>query len=132
MGRRSSQGVKGFRPGKEPPQLRKHAAKQQLGDLNAAQERMVDLFAERTPEESKKMLASWRLASLVAGIVLSVLTVAALAWTPVAGIVVGVLATAAFFLHLRLRSQREALEAMADAVSKRGPKGRGRKGRRGA
>lgn len=130
MGRRSSPGVKGFRPGKEPPQLRKRAAKQQLGDLNAAQERMVDLFSERTPEESRKMLAKWRTMSLAAGVALSVLTVVALMWTPIAGVIVGILATVAFFLHLRLRAQREALEAMADAVSKGGNKS-GRSRRRG-
>lgn len=108
--------MKGFRPGKEPPQLRKQAARQQFGDMNAAQERMVSLFAERTPAESRKMLAAWRTMSLVAGIVLSVLTVLAWSWTWIAGAVVGLLATVAFFIHLRLRAQREALEAMADAV----------------
>lgn len=109
--------MKGFRPGKEPKQLRKQAAKQQFGDMNAAQERMVDLFADRTPEESKKLLASWRMWSLVAGIVLSALSMWAWSWTWIAGVIVGALAAGAFFVHFRMRAQRGALEAMAETVA---------------
>ncbi len=63
MGRRRGQtqapGVKGFRPGKAPAAIRKKQAKAQMGDMNAAQERMVDLFADRTPEESRKLISKW-------------------------------------------------------------------------
>lgn len=112
--------MKGFRPGKEPPQLRKRAAKQQFGEMNAAQERLLELFAERSPEESRTLLARWRAWTLGAGIVLSVLSVFAWTWTWIAGLPVAVLAAVSFFIHLRLRSQREALEAMADAVARGG------------
>lgn len=128
MGRRSrgreAQRVKGFRPGREPAHLRKRAAKEQFGEMNAAQERMVELFADRTPEESRKLLGRWRTMTLALGVALSALAVLAWRWTPVAGVVVAVLAAGAFLVHLRLRAQREALEAMADAASG------GRRGRR--
>ncbi len=68
MGRRRGQGpqqqIKGFRPGKEPPGLRKAHAKKQFGDMNAAQERMVELFAERSPEESRKLISRWKTGAL--------------------------------------------------------------------
>jgi hypothetical protein len=89
MGRRRGQGpqqsMKGFRPGKEPPELRKAHAKKQFGDLNAGQERMVELFAERSPEESRKLISRWKMGALVAGVLLSVLTVLAWMWTWIAG-----------------------------------------------
>lgn len=109
--------MRGFRPGKEPKQLRKRAAKQQFGEMNAAQERMLELFSERTPEESRRLLARWRLWSLVGGVILSALSVAAWSWNWIAGLVVGVLAAGVFFVHLRMRAQRAGLEAMADAAA---------------
>lgn len=121
MGRRRGQGpqqqVKGFRPGKEPPGLRKAHAKNQFGDLNPAQERMVELFAERTPEESRKLISRWTTGAFVAGVVLSVLTVLAWMWTWIAGAIVGVVAGLVFFLYFRLRAQRAQFEQMADAVA---------------
>lgn len=117
MGRRSRNRVKGFRPGKEPPHLRKQAARQQFADLSPAQERMVELFSDRSPQESRAMLAQWRRLSLGAAIALLLLAIAAWWWTPIAGVVVGLAAVAAGFIHLRLRLQRAALESMADAVA---------------
>jgi Flp pilus assembly protein TadB len=121
MGRRRGQGpqqqIKGFRPGKEPPGLRKAHAKKQFGDLNRAQERMVELFAERSPEESRKLISRWTTGAFGAGVVLSVLTVLAWTWTWIAGAIVGVLAGLVFFLYFRLRAQRTQFEEMADAVA---------------
>lgn len=121
MGRRRGQGpqqhMKGFRPGKEPPELRKAHAKKQFGDMNAAQERMVELFAERSPEESRKLISRWKTGAFIAGVVLSVLAVLAWMWTWVAGAIVGVLAGIIFFVYLRLRSQTAQLEQMADTVA---------------
>ena len=120
--RRGQQGspppMKGFRPGKAPAQLRKRAAKQQFGEMNAMQERMVDLFADRSPEEARSMLGRWRTGSLIAGIVLSILTVLAWSWSWIAGLIVGILASLTLFAHLRLRAQRAQLEQMAEMVSK--------------
>ena len=131
MVRRQGQGpqrhVKGFRPGKEPPELRKRHVRQQFGEMNAAQERLVGLFAERTPDESRALLRRWRITAMAAAIVLAVLAVALFFWSVVAGVIVAILAGIAFFLWDRLRRQREAFEAMADAVS--GRAGRKRRGR---
>lgn len=128
MGRRRGQGpppqMKGFRPGKEPPQLRKKMAKQQFGEMNAAQERMVELFAERTPQESRALIARWKRGALLVGIVLSVLAVVLGLWSWIAGSIVAILAAVAFFAFLRLRSQQAGLEAMADAVAGRGARRR--------
>jgi Flp pilus assembly protein TadB len=121
MGRRRGQGpqqsMKGFRPGKEPPALRKAHAKKQFGDLNAGQERMVELFAERSPEESRKLISRWKTGALVAGVLLSVLTVLAWMWTWIAGGIVGLLAVVVFFVYFRLRAQTAQLQQMADTVA---------------
>lgn len=121
MGRRRGQvpqqHVKGFRPGKEPPELRKAHAKKQFGDMNAAQERMVELFAERSPAQSRKLISRWKTGAFIAGVVLSILTVLAWMWTWIAGVIVGVLAGAIFFVYFRLRAQTAQLEQMADTVA---------------
>jgi hypothetical protein len=95
-------------------------AKQQFGEMNAAQERMVELFAERSPEQSRELIKRWKSGSLVLGVVLSVLAVALGLWSWIAGSIVAILAAVAFFVFLRLRSQQAGLEAMADAVAGRG------------
>ena len=121
MGRRRGQGrpqqMKGFRPGKEPPELRKAHARKQFGDLSPAQERMVELFAERSPDESREMISRWKTGALLGGVILSILAVLAWRWTWVAGVIVGVLAGVALFLYLRLRTQSAQFEQMADAVA---------------
>lgn len=124
MGRRSQNRVKGFRPGKEPPQLRKQAMRQQFGDLNPAQKRMLELFSDRTPQESRALLARWRLMSLGVTVLLLILAAVAWMWTPIAGVVVGIAAVVAGMIHVRLRMQRAALESMADAVAGAGPRRR--------
>jgi Flp pilus assembly protein TadB len=118
--------VKGFRPGKEPPQIRKRRAMEQYGEVSATQERLIEMFSERSPEQAKRMMARWR-AGLLAGAVALVLVGAGLyLWTLVAGLIVHALAVVVFFLWWRLRSQRETLETMADTVAGRG-KGRRKK-----
>lgn len=119
--------MKGFRPGKEPPELRKRRAKQQFGDVNPAQERLIEAFAGRTPEEARAMMRRWRIGLLVAGIALSILGVVLYGWSIVAGVIVHILAAIAFFLWMRLHRQRGDLEAMADVVSGQGPRKRNRK-----
>lgn len=119
--------IKGFRPGKEPPQLKKRRAKEQFGEVGAAQERLIELFAERSPRESRALLRRWRIGLLAGAIVLAVLAVVLYAWTVVATVVAGLLAVAVLFLWWRLHRQKEEFEAMADAVSG-GPGGK-RRGR---
>ena len=124
MARRRGQGprqpIRGFRPGKEPPQLRKQRAKEQFGDLSPTQERLVEVFAERTPEQSRGLIRRWRLGLLIGAIVLAVLAAGLIAWSWIAGTIVGILAVVVFFLWWRLHRQSQALETMADAIS--GPK----------
>ena len=109
--------MKGFRPGKEPPQLKKQRAKQQFGDLSGTQEQLVELFAERTPEESRALIRRWLLGLLAGTIVVAIAAVALAFWSTIAAIVAGVLAAVLFGLWWRLRSQREAFEEMADTVA---------------
>ncbi len=125
-GRGPQRPIKGFRPGKEPPELRKKRAKEQFGELSGAQERLVELFADRTPQEARTLIRRWAMGLLAGAIALAVLAVALFPWSAVAGVVVGVLAIVLLALWWRIHSQREALETMADSVS--GP-GKGRRRR---
>lgn len=111
--------VKGFRPGKEPPQLRKQRAKQELGEASGAQERLLEIFAERSPEESRRLMRRWRIGFLAGTVVLAAAVPVVVGWSVVAGVVVGLLALVCLVIWLRLRSRREAMEAMIDMVSPR-------------
>ncbi len=110
--------LKGFRPGKAPPELRKRAAKQQMGQMNSAQEKLVDLFAGKSPAESRKLIARWVTWTLIGAIALTLLSLLAWSWSWIAGVPVSVLAGGLFFVHLRLRRQRSQLEEVADTVAK--------------
>ncbi len=133
MARHGGQGpqrpVKGFRPGKEPPQLKKQRAKQQFGQVSGSQERLIEFFAHRTPEEARKLMGRWRIGLLAGAIVLAVLGLVLYGWSVVAAVIVHVLAGVVLFLWWQLRRQQPQLEAMADAVSGGGGGG-GRGGRR--
>ena len=109
--------MKGFRPGKEPPQLKKQRAKQQFGELSGTQERLVELFAERTPEESRALIRRWQVGMLAAAIALAVIAGVLALWSWIAAAVVGVLSAVVLGLWWRLRRQREAFEEMADTVA---------------
>jgi fatty acid desaturase len=93
-------------------------AKQRMGEMSAAQERMVDLFADRSPAESRKLISRWVTGTLIGGIVLASLSVLAWMWTWIAGIPLTIAAGAVFFSHIRLRAQRAQLEEMAEVVAK--------------
>ena len=108
--------MKGFRPGKEPPQLRKQRAKQQYGQVSGSQERLIEFFASRSPEEARRVIGRWQVGLLAAAIILAVLGVALYAWSVVAAVIVHVLAGVVLFLWWQLRRQRPQLEAMADTV----------------
>lgn len=120
---RGQRPVKGFRPGKEPPRLKKERAKQQLGELSGTQERLVELFAERTPEESRALIDRWLLILLVVTLALFAGAGALVLWSTIAAVVVGILAVVFLFLWWRLKGQRDAFVRMAETVA-------GRKGRR--
>jgi Flp pilus assembly protein TadB len=112
--------VRGFRPGKEPPQLRKRQAQAQLGpDANWAQKRLVDVLAERSPEQARTMLRRWRLGLLAGAIVLGVLGALLYTWSTVAGILVHVVAIALLLLWFQLKRKQSDFETLADLVSGR-------------
>ena len=124
--------VKGFRPGKEPPQIRKQQAKSQFGEVSAGQERLIEMLAERSPEEARRLLRRWRVGLLTAGIILAVVGALLFIWSWPVGLGVGVLAMVALIIWWRIQGQREAYEAMVDAVSgsgggRKAKKKRGRK-----
>jgi Flp pilus assembly protein TadB len=123
MGRRGSgQGpqrpVKGFRPGKEPPHIRKQQAKQQFANVDARQERLIEMFAERTPAEAKQLIRSWRNRLLAGAAVLGVLGAVLYVWSLIAGLIAHAIAAVVLFFGWRFHRQRGALEAMADAVNR--------------
>jgi len=112
--------VKGFRPGKEPPQIRKRIAMQQYGEVSGTQERLIEMFSQRSPEESKRMMARWRVGLLAGAVALVLIGAGLYLWSLVAGLIVHALAVVVFYLWWRLRKQRETLETMADTVAGRG------------
>lgn len=117
-GRGQQRPVRGFRPGKEPPQVRKQRAREQMGgEANWAQKRLVDALAERSPAESRAMMRRWRVSLLIAAIALAVVGALLFMWSLAAGIVVYILAAVVFFFWLRLHRQRKDFEAMANLVS---------------
>lgn len=117
--------VKGFRPGKEPPQLRRQQARQQLGKVDPKQQRLIDMFADRTPAEARSMMRLWRGGLLGGAIVLAGLGALLFGWSVIAAAVLLVIAVVLLVVWYRLHAQREALEALADMVG--GPKGRKKK-----
>lgn len=113
------QPVKGFRPGKEPAYLRKQRAKEQLGqDAPRAQDRALDLVADRSPDEVRSLMSRWAVVLLVVGIALGIAGALLYDWSVAAGIVTHVLAAAAIFLWHRLRRQRDQLVELAERFGK--------------
>jgi hypothetical protein len=110
--------VKGFRPGKEPPQLRKQRVQEPVAEPNWAQQRLVETLSGRTPEEARAMMGRWRAGVLGVTVLLAALTALLFRWSIVAGGVGAVLTTVAFVLWLRLRMQRASLDQLADALSR--------------
>lgn len=124
-GRGSQRQVKGFRPGKEPPRLRKQQAKRELGEVTAAQERLLEVFSSRTPAESRALMRRWRMGLFAAGAMLLVAGALLYGWSVIAGVGVHVLAALALVVGWRLHRQRETLGAMADLVGARDGGSRG-------
>jgi Flp pilus assembly protein TadB len=108
----------GFRPGKEPPKLRKQRAMQQLGgEVSGSQQRLMELFADRTPQEARALIRRWWVGLLAAAILLAVLGGVLYLWSTVAGILVHVVAGGVLFLWWQVHRKRGDLEAVADMVS---------------
>ncbi|MGD2046390.1 MAG: hypothetical protein PVJ80_06305 [Gemmatimonadota bacterium] len=117
-GRRGPQrAVKGFRPGKEPPHLKRKQAKAQLGkDATWAQKQTVEAIAGRSPDEVRTMVQRWSLGIGAGGLLLAVLGFFLYSWLWPVGAGVHVLAVALFFLAYRVRKQGPGLEEMADSL----------------
>lgn len=114
---RKPRSMKGFRPGKEPEHLRKKRAKARLGkDATWAQKKAIDAVAGRSPDEVRKLVGRWTKILLAVALALAVAGALLYRWSLAAGIAVHVLAFAAGFLWLRLRTQREELVKMAEWV----------------
>jgi hypothetical protein len=104
--------------------MRKQRARQQLGgEANWAQKALIDTLADRSPQEARIMLRRWQLGLLAGAVALSVLGVILYFWAVWAGIVVHVLAVAAFLLWFQLRRNQAGFEAMADLVGSPGGRG---------
>jgi hypothetical protein len=87
--------------------------------VSKSQERLIEMFAERSPEESRRMLHRWRMGLLGGGILLAILGGVLFIWSWVAGVVVVVLSLIPLVLWWRMWKQRDAYEAMVDAASGR-------------
>lgn len=109
--------VKGFRPGKEPPHLKKQRAKAQLGsDASWAQKQAVEAVAGRSPKEVEAMVRRWTVIVLVVAVALAVGGALLYAWSVAAGVVVHVLALALFFLVFRIRKHGQGLVEVAKSL----------------
>jgi hypothetical protein len=117
-GRRGGQRpIKGFRPGKAPPQLKKQRAKAQLGgDASWAQKQTVEAVAGKSPQEVRAMVRRWSIGLGLAGGALLVLGAFLYTWTVVAGVAVHALAAVALFLAWRVRKQGPGLEQVAQSL----------------
>ncbi len=121
--------VKGFRPGKEPPQLRRRQARERLGpNATWAQRQMVDLIGERRPDEVAAMVRRWTLGLAALGGLLVLGGIFLYAWSTAVGIVVHLLAAALFFLAFRVHRQGGSLVDAAESMqpSKGSRRGRGK------
>jgi hypothetical protein len=114
MGGGGQRHVKGFRPGKEPPQIKKREAQARLpDDAPAVQKWLVEALIERGPEGVQKLISRFALGIGIAGAVLAIGGALLYRWSIVAGVIVQILATVVLFLWYRIRSQKGAVAVMA-------------------
>lgn len=108
--------MKGFRPGKEPPELKRRRAKARLpADASWIQEQTVEAVAGRSPAEVRRMVRRWLVGLLVGAVVLAVGGALLYSWSVVAGVVVHVLTAALLVLAYRLWRQGPGLVEMAES-----------------
>lgn len=106
--------VKGFRPGKEPAQLRKQRARAELGkNASWAQKRTVEAIAGRTPEEVRAMVRTWSRGLMSGGALLAIGGVFLYGPALWVGAVAHLVAAAFLFLGYRLGKQGAGLAEMA-------------------
>jgi hypothetical protein len=106
--------VKGFRPGKEPPQIRKREATARIpDDAPAVQKWLVEALVERGPEGVQQLIGKFGIGLAVAGAVLAIGGALLYRWHIWAGVLVQIIAAVALFLWYRVRAQRGAISLMA-------------------
>ena len=109
--------MKGFRPGKEPPQLRKRRAKAEPGsDASWAQKAAVDAVAGRTPQKVRAMVRRWSLWLTVGGVATAIGGLFLYGWSLAAGVVVHVVSALFFLVAFRVRRSGTALEEMSGRI----------------
>ena len=117
-GRRGGQpAAKGFRPGKEPVQLKKQRAKTRLGsDASWLEKQTVEAVAGRSPREVQAMVQRWSLWLGAIALVFVVAGVFLVTWNVWVGSVVLVVSAVLVFLAYRLRKQGSGLVHMAESL----------------
>jgi Flp pilus assembly protein TadB len=111
---RGQRPIKGFRPGKEPVQLRKRQVKEQLGeDAGRAQKWMVDLLVERGPDAVQRLIGRWALGAVAGGVLLAIVGVLLYRWSVAAGVAAHLIAVVLLVFWYRMRRQRSAVAEMA-------------------
>lgn len=109
--------MKGFRPGKVPPQVKRQQAKARLpSDAGWAQKQMIDAVAGRSPDEVRAMVRKWTIVLLTAAVALAVAGALLYGWSVVAGVIVHVITAALLFLGYRLRKQGDRMVEMAESL----------------
>ncbi len=119
MGRkeRGQRPIKGFRPGKAPGHLKKQRAKARLGsDATWLQKQTVEAIAGRSPQEVQAMVRRSSVGLLAGAVLLALLGVFLYAWSLVAGVVVHVLTVVLLVLTYRLWKQGRGLVEMAESL----------------
>ena len=122
MGRKGGGGgrqqqVRGFRPGREPAQLRKRQAKAQLGDdANWAQKKLVETLGDKSPDEVRTMMGRWTAVLLTIAAVLALGGAFLYRWSVIAGVVVHMLAILVFVVWFQLRRKRAEFEKLAEML----------------
>ena len=116
-GRGPQRAVKGFRPGKEPVQLKRQRAKAELGkDASWMQKQTVEAIAGQSREQVRAMVRRWSIGLGAACAALAVGGLFLYGWRVWAGAIVHLLAAVAAFLAYRIRAQGPGLEQMADSL----------------
>ena len=120
MARKGGRGqppIKGFRPGKAPPQLKKKRAKALVGDdASWAQKQTIDAIAGRSPQEVRGMVRKWSLGLFVGAALLAIVGVPLYRWAVWAGVVAYVVGVVLVVLAYRIRKQGPGMVQIAESL----------------
>jgi hypothetical protein len=109
--------IKGFRPGKAPPQLKRQRAKALVGDdASWAQKQTIDAVAGRSTQEVRGMVRKWSLGLFGGAVVLAVLGVPLFRWAAWAGVVAYIVGVILVVFAYRIRKQGPGLVQIAESL----------------